>query len=126
MAPRRIVVPLECSDGFSPRKAINWRGLSNRAKQPTSATITEATISEYIQADEKRNIRHGPPRSVPGERLLPEQPPQRCNNALLDTSRRDRLNRRSPQRTSGLDAAVAEYQWTAPRFDRTRAIARRA
>ena len=66
----------------------------------------------YVQADEKRKIRHGPPRSVPGDRLLHRSNPRSVAKRLTRHFEAGRLNRRSPQRTSGLDDAKRELDLT--------------
>src|SRR6516162_8063744 len=43
---RRTRSPVDRSDGTRPRKAISWRGLSNRRKSPISATKVTATPKE--------------------------------------------------------------------------------
>jgi hypothetical protein len=44
--PRVTVSPVDRSLGTSPRKAISWRGLSNRRTSPISATKVTAARND--------------------------------------------------------------------------------
>src|SRR3954463_23226 len=76
-----------CAGSALSRRTPPWA--ASRAKRRRSAaTAISVRLLVYVQADEKRKIRHGPPRSVPGDRLLAGATPVALQNALLDTSRR--------------------------------------